>query len=128
MIIRQMPDEREPPMLNRNPLLLLPTLALAACWDLPAGDKTSPYFWSELFLDKYAAERIVGELEPGPAPLAQPRTGLLVTGVTIEAEWFDAISARLTRDGFVPVVYEPPELLSGDLHRITLWAGEEIPA
>jgi MYXO-CTERM domain-containing protein len=35
--------------------------------------------------------------------------------VTIPAEWFDPIVARLERDGFRPVVYEPPELLSYDL-------------
>jgi triacylglycerol esterase/lipase EstA (alpha/beta hydrolase family) len=39
---------------------------------------------------------------------------LLITGVTIPV-WFDPIKARLERDGFRTVVYEPPELLSGDL-------------
>lgn len=93
----------------------LPAFTLFACWDLPPGDKTSPYFWSDLFLDKYADELVVTELEPGPEPLAEPRTVLLITGVTIKAQWFDPIAARLTRDGFIPVVYEPPALLSGDL-------------
>jgi triacylglycerol lipase len=40
---------------------------------------------------------------------------VLITGVTIRAAWLDPIVARLERDGFVPVVYEPPALLSGDL-------------
>jgi uncharacterized protein (TIGR03382 family) len=40
---------------------------------------------------------------------------LLITGVTIPAEWFEPIVKRLERDGFNPVVYEPPALLSGDL-------------
>jgi MYXO-CTERM domain-containing protein len=53
--------------------------------------------------------------EVAPTPLAQPRTVLLITGVTIPGEWFDPIKLRLERDGFRPVVYEPPELLSGDL-------------
>ena len=53
--------------------------------------------------------------QPGPEPLARPRTVLLITGVTIRAEWFDPMVARLRRDGFRPVVYEPPDLLSGDL-------------
>ena len=97
---------------------LFALLALTAC-DLPAGDKTSPEFWSELYLDKYAAELVVGELEEGPAPLQAPRTVLLITGVTIRAQWFDPIVARLERDGFKPVVYEPPALLSGDLFQAT---------
>ncbi len=99
---------------------LLSTLTLSACdalpgLTLPPGDKTSPYYWGELFLNLYADERALGVLEPGPAPLDEPRVVLLITGVTIPAEWFDPIAARLERDGFIPVVYEPPALLSGDL-------------
>ncbi len=94
-------------------LLLL--LALTGCWDLPSGDKTSVYFWSDLFLDKYEHELVVGELEAGPEPLAEPRVVLLITGVTIRERWFDPIVARLERDGFIPVVWEPPALLSGSL-------------
>lgn len=89
-------------------------LAVAGC-ELPAGDFTSPHYWGDLFLNKYAAQLVVSELEPGPEPLAEPRAVLLITGVTIPAQWFDPIVARLERDGFVPYVYEPPELLSGDL-------------
>lgn len=40
---------------------------------------------------------------------------LLITGVTIKARWFDPIIIRLMRDGFQPVVWEPPALLSGSL-------------
>jgi hypothetical protein len=89
--------------------------AFSACTDLPAGDIKSPRFWGDYMLNKYAAERALGPLEVGPTPLAQPRTVLLITGVTIPAVWFDPIKARLERDGFRPVVYEPPDLLSGDL-------------
>ena len=92
------------------------SLALSTCVGLPAGDKNDPQYWGDYFLDKFAAERAAAmTLEPGPTPLAQPRTVLLITGVTIPAEWFDPIVARLERDGFMPVVYEPPDLLSGDL-------------
>lgn len=92
------------------------TLAVTAgCDDLPSGDKTSPYYWSELFLNKYADELVVGDLEEGPAPLVEPRAVLLITGVTISEEWFGPIVARLERDGFVPYVYVPPALLSGSL-------------
>lgn len=99
--------------------VLAVTAALAAglpsCSELPAGDWKDPRFWGDYFLDKYAAERELGPLEPGPAPLVHPRTVLLITGVTIPAEWFEPMKARLVRDGFKPVVYEPPALLSGDL-------------
>ena len=96
--------------------LIAAVTALGTC-ELPAGDTTSPQFWGDFFLNKYAAERerAATEIEEGPAPLAHPRTVLLITGVTIPAEWFDPIVLRLQRDGFKPVVYEPPDLLSGDL-------------
>jgi len=90
-------------------------VAAASCDDLPEGDKKSPEFWSDVFLNKYADELVVGELEEGPARLNQPRTVLLITGVTIKAKWFDPIVARLERDGFKPVVWEPRDLLSYDL-------------
>lgn len=99
----------------RIALTLAAALAVAACWELPAGDKTSPDYWSQLFLDKYADELVVGELEPGPPPLDEPRAVLLITGVTIRAAWFEPIAARLERDGFIPYIYEPPDLLTGDL-------------
>jgi triacylglycerol esterase/lipase EstA (alpha/beta hydrolase family) len=88
-------------------------LAVSACTG--TGDPKSPHYWGDVFLDKYADELVVGELEPGPDPLEEPRVVLLITGVTIPAQWFDPIVARLERDGFRPVVYEPPELLSGSL-------------
>lgn len=98
------------------------SLALAAATvfstcTLPSGDLKAPETWGQYFLDKYTAERAAAmNIEPPFAPpLAQPRTVLLITGVTIPAEWFDPIKARLERDGFNPVVWEPPALLSGDL-------------
>jgi hypothetical protein len=89
--------------------------AFPSCNELPPGDMRSPQYWGDVFLDKYETERVIGALEPGPTPLVHPRTVLLITGVTIPAEWFDPIVARLERDGFRPVVYEPPDLLSGSL-------------
>jgi hypothetical protein len=92
-------------------------LAGGDCSSLPAGDWRSPDFWADVYLTKYAEQRraALANIEPGPAPLPEPRAVLLITGVTIRAEWFDPIVARLKRDGFRPVVYEPPALLSGDL-------------
>jgi MYXO-CTERM domain-containing protein len=96
--------------------VLIAAAAVLGTCTLPQGDITSPYTWGNYFLDKYAAERAEAmTLEAGPTPLATPRTVLLITGVTIPAVWFDPIKARLERDGFRTVVYEPPALLSGDL-------------
>ena len=88
---------------------------------VPSGDWRSPDFWADMYLAKYARQRAAAlqNIEPGPPPLAQPRTVLLITGATIRAKWFDPIVARLKRDGFVPVVYEPPALLSGSLEQAT---------
>lgn len=109
--------------------LLATTLTLfaaAACDDLPPGDITDPWYWGNSFLKKYEDELVLGQLEPGPGKLAKPRVVLLITGVTIPAEWFEPIEARLTRDGFIPVVYEPPDLLSGDLEQNSKWLGNVV--
>ena len=84
---------------------------------LTSLDWRSPEFWADLYLAKFSAQRAQfnTHIEAGPTPLAQPRTVLLVTGVTIRGAWFDGIAARLRRDGFNPVVWEPPALLSGNL-------------
>ncbi|MEZ4266180.1 MAG: hypothetical protein R3F39_07360 [Myxococcota bacterium] len=101
--------------MTRFAFALLAALSLVGCDDLPAGDKTTPEYWSELYLNLYADKLVVGALEAGPGELEEPRAVLLITGVTIRAQWFDPIVARLERDGFRPVVYEPPALLSYDL-------------
>lgn len=107
------------PLRRLLPTLLVSTLApllTAGCdLDVPAGDIRDPRVWGDAFLAKYADELVLGELEPGPTPLETPRVVLLITGVTIPAAWFEPVKARLERDGFIPVVYEPPDLLSGDL-------------
>lgn len=92
-------------------------LAGGDCRGVPFGNWRSPYFWADFYLAKYARQRkeFNENIEPGPMPLAKPRTVILVTGVTIKAAWFDGIAARLRRDGFKTVMYEPPNLLTGDL-------------
>ncbi|MFN0251564.1 MAG: esterase/lipase family protein [Kofleriaceae bacterium] len=95
----------------------LASLAAFGTCAVPSGNLKDPQVWGDYFLDKYEAsyEDAMTHVEPGPPPLAQPRTVLLITGVTIPAKSFDPIKLRLERDGFRPVVYEPPALLSGDL-------------
>lgn len=100
--------------------------AAAACDDLPPGDVKDPHYWGNAFLQKYEDELVIDQLEPGPGKLATPRVVLLITGVTIPAEWFAPIEARLERDGFIPVVYEPPDLLSGDLEKNSEWLGDVV--
>ena len=84
---------------------------------LTSLDWTSPEFWGDLYVAKYHNQlnTALTNIEAGPPPLTQPRTVLLITGVTIRAQWLDPIVARLKRDGFNTVVYEPPHLLSYDL-------------
>jgi hypothetical protein len=41
-------------------LAVVATTALAGCPELPPGDITSPYYWSDYFLAKYERERAVG--------------------------------------------------------------------
>lgn len=105
--------------MHRTMIFLALASAAAGCdLELPDGDITSVYTWGQYFLDKFEDERheFNTVIEEGPARLETPRTVLLVTGVTIPIEWFDGIKARLERDGFNTVSYEPPELLSYDLY------------
>ncbi|SRR5258706_4227298 len=87
------------------------------CTKLPAGNWRTAEYWGEFYLAKYHAqlENALENIEQGPPPLTEPRAVLLITGVTIKAEWMEPIAARLKRDGFIPYIYEPPALLSGDL-------------
>lgn len=113
-------------MLTLTKTVLAAVAAASSCIGLPSGDITLPETWGQYFLDKYEDERRVGELEPGPERLETPRTVLLITGVTIPGEWFDPMIARLERDGFRPVVYEPPDLLAGDLFENARLLGEVV--
>ncbi|MEZ4472676.1 MAG: MYXO-CTERM sorting domain-containing protein [bacterium] len=106
--------------------LLVLAVSMTGCW-LPPGDFTTPEYWAAYFLDIYADDLEIGALEEGPAPpLEEPRTVLLITGVTIPARWFGPIAARLRRDGFNPVIYEPPALLSYDLEEATADLAEVV--
>lgn len=87
------------------------------CEKLPSGNWRSPEFWGELYLNKYSAKLDYASthVEAGPAPITKPRTVLLITGVGIKKEFMVPIQKRLERDGFDTVLYEPANLLSGDL-------------
>ena len=110
-------EEEEPVADSASELVSCGWLAGGDCQNIPSGNWRSPYFWADVYLAKYAAQRKAfnENIEAGPPRLAKPRTVVLVTGVTIKAAWFDGIAARLKRDGFRTVMYEPPALLSGDL-------------
>ncbi len=88
----------------------------------------SPEFWGQLYLNKYSAQlKYANEhIEAGPPKIAKPRTVLLITGVTIKKAWMDPIAARLRRDGFRTVTYEPPGLLSGSLFQASADLGRVI--
>ena len=79
---------------------------------LPDGDLTLPQTWGDYFVDKLRrGPRGVDGAERCDRARRRSRsraTVLLITGVTIKAAWLDPIAARLRRDGFRPVVYEPP--------------------
>src|SRR5262245_29149986 len=111
----QSETSEEPAMKTQSLLAAAALVVTATSCEMPSGDITDPHTWGNYFLDKYRDELVIDELEPGPTPLAEPHVVLLITGVTIPAEWFEPMQARLERDGFIPVVYEPPDLLSGDL-------------
>ncbi|MEZ4466998.1 MAG: hypothetical protein R3F43_21750 [bacterium] len=91
------------------------------CW-LPPGDFTTPEYWAAYFLDIYADDLEIGGAggrEPAP-PLEEPRTVLLITGVTIPARWFGPIAARLRQGWLQPGHLRaagPAELRSGGGHR-----------
>jgi triacylglycerol lipase len=93
---------------------------------LTSADMRTPQYWGDKFLRKYSRELQMGTLEAGPPRLEKPRTVLLITGVTIPAAWFNPIVARLTRDGFRTVVYEPPALLSGSLFQASKDLGDVV--
>ena len=129
-------------MLRQLSLFALCSLAVVGCaanTDAPAQDEsdttsedltsfTSPEFWGQLYLNKYSRQLAyaMDHIEAGPAPIAKPRTVLLITGVTIKAAWLDPIAARLRRDGFKTVVYEPPALLSGSLFQASADLGAVV--
>lgn len=106
----------------------LSVVGCAANTDAPADEESdttsqdlsspfSPEFWGQLYLNKYSRQLqwANDHIEAGPGKITKPRTVLLITGVTIKKEWLNPIAARLQRDGFRTVVYEPPALLSYSL-------------
>lgn len=88
----------------------------------------SPELWGQLYLNKYSAQlKYANEhIEAGPPKIAKPRTVLLITGVTIKKAWMDPIAARLRRDGFKTVTWEPPGLLSYSLFQASADLGAVV--
>lgn len=87
------------------------------CAKLPSGNWRSPEFWGQFYLDKYEAKLDYANthIEAGPTPITTSRTVLLITGVGIKKEFMVPIQKRLERDGWGTALYEPANLLSGDL-------------
>jgi triacylglycerol esterase/lipase EstA (alpha/beta hydrolase family) len=113
------PSEEAPAESNSAAMMTCGWFGGGDCADVPWGNWRSPEFWGDYYLNKYSAQ-LQSSLdsvatESAPDPLPAPRPVLLITGVTIKAKFFDPIVARLTRDGFQPIVWEPPALLSGSL-------------
>jgi len=102
-------------MTARSPLAVMLGAALATgC--AGAGpvlrNPASPTAWRGYWLEQHRAE-LAQATTPGAArPLGHGRTVLLVPGMTIAAELFAPMAERLRRDGFNPVVYEDPALLT----------------
>ncbi len=93
--------------------LVVMALGLAGCAG-GAGvvkNPASPRAWEGYWLAQYRAE--LNPVPPGePRALGGGRTVLLVPGLTISKEMFAPMAERLRRDGFHPVLYEDPTLLS----------------
>lgn len=129
-------------MLRHATLLALCTsLALVGCAAPEPGEEEtsrneeelffdSPEFWGQLYLNKYRAklDQSMRQVptEPRPPKIAKARTVLLVTGVTIKAAWLHPTAARLQRDGFRTVIWEPPNLLSGSLFQASADLGAVV--
>ncbi|MCC6877259.1 MAG: hypothetical protein IT378_23340 [Sandaracinaceae bacterium] len=64
-------------------------------------------------------------IAPVPPPRAT-RTVLLVPGTMITGDYFETMAVRLEADGFDPVVYEAPDLLTGSLARGAERIGEAV--
>ena len=71
-------------------------------------------------------------VEPEPEPVepepVEPTTKvvLLLPGTSIAAEEFTTMYHRLLDDGFVPVVYEEPDMFTGSLAAGAAWVGDVV--
>ncbi len=123
-------EEEETAETTSEALISCGWLAGGDCRDVPRGGNwRSPHFWADVYLNKFAAQRKAFNENIEPAtypPLAKSRTVVLVTGVTIRAAWFEGIQKRLERDGFKTVMYEPPNLLTGDLFQASKELGDFV--
>ncbi|MBS2030335.1 MAG: hypothetical protein JST54_20705 [Deltaproteobacteria bacterium] len=96
-------------------LLLLIAPATLGCTGLAPAVKNprSPEAWRSYWLAQHADDMKQPAPDPDPPhPVGHGQTVLLYPGMTIGKEMFDSMAERLRRDGFTPVLYEDPELLT----------------
>jgi triacylglycerol lipase len=92
-------------------------LLLTACGSPPVTaptDESSPSFERTAPLPTPPSPAPAPAPAPGPTP-SSTKTVLLIPGTMITADYFDTMFDRLKRDGWSPVIYEDPGLLTGSL-------------
>jgi hypothetical protein len=63
-----------------------------------------------------------------PATTTTPHSVMLIPGTTITGNYFDTMAARLTADGWNPVVFVPPDLFTDSLALGGTHIGEAVDA
>ncbi len=94
-------------------LVVLVALHAVACAGLgaPAQHPRSPEAWRGYWDAQHRDDMAATPVEPAHV-VGHGQTVLLVPGMTIGHEMFETMAQRLRRDGFSPVLYEDPALLT----------------
>lgn len=96
--------------MNRALVVLSMCLASSAC--VVVRSPTSPVAWKRHWLAQYRDALQVDVTAEPPRASGEGRVVVLVPGMTIAAEFFAPMAARLRRDGFRPIIIEDPALLT----------------
>jgi hypothetical protein len=111
--------------MHRTSAVVLTLFFSAACGEGPMS--ADPQAWRSFWYAKHAASirAPIEATEPSP-PAEGTRIVLLVPGTTIGSEFFQPMAERLARDGFEPIVWEPPDLFSESLAAGAVRIGREV--